>query len=131
MQECKADAAEESRMAESVETMQGFVRRVPLHELPGKHRTWTGNDTSGRCHHGLIPAGEDVVFIELRWKSSAGANARVVGGFEIRLRPLVREGILTRTNDGQIRLKFIRGSDGSIYVGRAMGMRKISLGRHP
>lgn len=106
-----------------------LVRRIPLHELPAKYRCWTGNDSNARCHHGVIPPGEDTAFVELRWKRATQARERLVGGFEIRLRRLVREGYLYEEPSGGVRLKFVHGTDGCVYIGRGMTKKRIPIGR--
>jgi len=106
-----------------------LIRRVPLHELPTGHRRWTGNDDNQRNHNGRIPAGEPTVFLELRWKNSKEAMEKLVGGFEIHVDVLEREGYLAPDPAGGIRLKFIHGEAGIVYLGRGITKKKIAVGR--
>jgi predicted DNA binding CopG/RHH family protein len=106
------------------------VKKLRLHELPPKHRCWTGNDANQRNHNGRIPSGENPVFLELRWKKDKHAAEKLVGGFEIDVEALVREGYLAPDPAGGIRLKFMHGSDGKIYLGRGLTReKKIRVGR--
>ena len=107
-----------------------FVKRLPLQELPYGHRRWTGNDASQRNHIGLIPPGENPVFLELRWKKNKNAPEKLVGGFEINVKALAKEGYLAPASADGIRLRFIHGSDGYIYIGRGLTKeKKIKVGR--
>jgi predicted DNA binding CopG/RHH family protein len=107
-----------------------LVKRVPLHELPPRHRCWTGNDASQRNHSGRIPTGENPVFLELRWKRDKHAAEKLVGGFEINVEALAREGYLALDPTGGIRLKFMHGPDGYVYLGRGLTReKKIRVGR--
>jgi predicted DNA binding CopG/RHH family protein len=105
-----------------------LVRKVPLHELPSGHRRWTGNDASQRNQIGLIPSGENPVFLELRWKKDKHAAEKLVGGFEINVKALAREGYLAAAAGGGIRLRFIHRSDGYVCLGRVLG-KNIRVGR--
>ena len=100
-----------------------------MHELPEGHRRWTGNDGNQRNHNGRIPPEEKLVFVELRWKRSKTAPEKLVGGFMVNLPGLVSKGFLARDPAGGTRLKFLHGTDGYVYVGRGMTMKKIAVGR--
>ena len=105
------------------------IRRVPLHELPEGHRRWTGNDSNDGVHHGRIPADETTVFLELRWKRNKDAMEKLVGGFEIQVDNLAKQGYLSPDPAGGIRLKFIHSEAGVIYLGRGSTKKKIAVGR--
>jgi len=126
----ESSAIREKRVDYSPPSPSRHVKKLRLHELPPKHRCWTGNDANQRNHNGRIPSGENPVFLELRWKKDRHAAEKLVGGFEINVEALAREGYLALDPAGGIRLKFMHGSDGIIYLGRGLTReKKIKVGR--
>ena len=106
-----------------------LVKRLERRELPSRHRHWTGNDESRRYHHGRIPAGENPVFLELAWKRNGTAQEKLVGCFSIDVEALKRQGYLGPDPSGGVRLRFLHGEDGLVYVGRGIKSKRIPIGR--
>nr|VFK21429.1 MAG: hypothetical protein BECKLFY1418C_GA0070996_10939 [Candidatus Kentron sp. LFY] len=104
------------------------VEKVPIDELPAERRCWTGNDANRRNYHGRIPEGEDPVHLELHWKKNGKAPRKLVGGFILDVAALAEEGYLTQDSSGGIRIRFIRESDGYVYIGRGSDKR-IPIGK--
>jgi hypothetical protein len=52
-----------------------------------------------------------------------------VGGFVIDAAALVREGYLAMDPSGDVRLKFIHGHDGVVYLGCGLKKKSIPVGR--
>lgn len=100
-----------------------FVEKVSVNELPAEHRCWTGNDANKRNYHGRVPAGENPVYLELHWKKSRNAPRQLVGGFILDVTALEKEGYLVESGGGDIRVRFVRESDGCVYMGRGIDKR--------
>jgi hypothetical protein len=97
--------------------------------LSPRARRWTGNDTTERNHHGLVPFGEDLLEIILRWKTSAKATPRPIGCYRLHLQNLQKAGYLPPAKNGHIRLRFYHGFDDCVYVEPLSQPHRLIIGR--
>lgn len=105
-----------------------FVERTSEARMRGLHRRWTGNDNTGRWHHGTVRLSEDPLYLRLQWKSGTGSEVRFVGNFEIKVRKLLINGYLRDERDGTVCLKFHHARDDMIYLKRRIDWPGIPMG---
>lgn len=74
---------------------------------------WVGKHAAGQ-HNGLVDARETPCVIALDWRR--GEETVHVGTFALNLRELVAAGIAREERPGKIRVKFMRGMDGSVAL---------------
>jgi hypothetical protein len=59
---------------------------------------WTGNDQSGRAHHGSVPMSPSRRNIQLHWKEATSSQSRLIGCFCLNLNGLLDRGYIQREN---------------------------------
>lgn len=110
------------------EQFHRLVERTSEARMTGLHRNWTGNDQSGRWHHGKVRLSEDPLYLRLHWKAGPEFRPHFVGNFEIKLRKLLINEYLGDEGDGLVRLKFHHGRDDVIYIKRRIEWPGIPVG---
>lgn len=112
-----------------------LVRRVDYSREPD--RRWVLRDDNGRHFHAVVHLDESPLCLALYWKADSAGAERLVGVYEIELGDLLARGFVrretTRGRDDLVRLRFVRGDDGVVYIqvnrrspGLAVGV--VSLG---
>lgn len=106
-----------SSRAEQVRTSSTklFRRMASEDDLRPGFRRWTGNDASGRHHHGKVSLNATPLDLRLEWKNNRNSERRLVGFFRLHLDRLLKHGYIRTDAPGSVRLRFIH-DDGSIYI---------------
>lgn len=92
-------------------------------------RRWCGNDDSARNHHGVIPLSSSPVDLELSWKASKNASAKVIGRMRLDLQALLAEGLVRREDSESVRVRFFHDDDGKIYIQTKLDESRFLVGR--
>jgi hypothetical protein len=93
-----------------------MVKRVEAHKMPYKHHDWTGNDSSGRHHHGKVPRSETLLYVRLSWKANGKAAERLIGNYELDMIALLAAGYIRTDGTNHVRLRFVHADNGGIYI---------------
>ena len=105
------------------------VQFVASSDLSKPDRRWCGNDDSARNHHGVVPLSSSQVDLELSWKSSKTASAKLIGRMRLDLRALLAEGLVRREDSSSVRLRFFHDHDGKIYIQAKLNEARFLVGR--
>ena len=79
-------------------------------------RHWTGNEDDAGEHHGLIPLNEVPRLLTLSWYSRSRGETVLVGTYKLNLRLLAQHGFAEEKPGRQVRLRFVRDSDGTVEI---------------
>ena len=92
-----------------------MIKRLELHQLPHKHRQWTGNDEFGH-YHARVPASETPDHLHLSWRENREAEVHSVGYYELDLAALLVENYIREDGSRYVRVRFVHAEDGNIYI---------------
>lgn len=77
---------------------------------------WTGNEDDAGEHHNLIDANEVPCYLALYWHSRRAGKTVHVGTYRLNLRRLAKAGFARAEGAKKVRLRFVRGADGTIAI---------------
>jgi hypothetical protein len=80
------------------------------------HHDWTGNDDDTGEHHGSLDINEVPCYLALYWQSRRAGRTVHVGTFKLNLHRLERAGYARAEGTRKVRLRFVRGPDGTIVI---------------
>ena len=94
-----------------------------------RDRSWTGNDTSGRAHHGVIPLASSPLELSLSWRESAQHPSKLVGCFRLDLHRLLADGVIRSEDAKFVRVRFFHDLDGGVYLQTKRDAPRVLVGR--
>jgi hypothetical protein len=90
---------------------------------------WTGNDSSARNHNGVMKLAKSPVTLALSWKPDAESAARPVAVMRLDLLQLLSDGVIRLERPGEVRVRFVHHSDGSVLLQVNQQGPSITVGR--
>ena len=105
---------------------ESLVKRVPF--VPAGSREWTGNAANDDHHHGLVSINETPFYIRLLWQSPNEGETVEVGSYKLSLQRLASAGF-ARAQGRQVRLRFVRDSDGTVAIQANDASPALPVGR--
>lgn len=77
---------------------------------------WTANEDDAGHHHGLLDTNEVPCYLALYWHSRARGRTVHIGTYRLNLRRLAAAGYAQQKAGRKVRLRFVRGADGTVEI---------------
>jgi hypothetical protein len=110
-------------------THSHLVERLSAAPVGSRPRRWILRDDNHQHYHGVVRLAENLLLLELRWKPQAKGSEQLVGVYRLNLKNLLAENYIRSENTEEVRVRFFRGSAGTVYLQVRSTAPELPIGR--